>query len=340
MPIIRRQNDKTGRGAMRLWQVGGQGEPREVMRQAEGALGPIRPGELRIRVAASGIGLPDVLMCRGTYPLTPTLPFTPGQEFVGTVIETGAGVATPVGTRLMGVAAFTIGRGSFADECITYEAMTYPVGAAMDDPTAACFTIAYHTAYLALVRRAKLCTGETVLVHGGAGGTGMAAIQLAHALGATVIATAGSAEKAEICRAMGADFAVVSTAQDFVSFVDKTTGGSGADIVFDPVGGTFFERSVDCIAREGRLLPIGFASGRWGVVGVETLAFRNISIVGALGGGFERDEMLAVHETLLALHAAGRIAVRIDRQIDFSEIADGVQRVADRLVHGRVVAVN
>ncbi len=325
---------------MRLWQVDRQGEPGEVMRQTEGALDAIRPGELRIRVAASGIGLPDVLMCRGTYPLTPGVPFTPGQEFVGTVIETGAGVATEIGTRLMGIAAFMIGRGSFADECITYEAMTYPAAAAMDDATAACFTIGYHTAYLALVRRARLCAGETVLVHGGAGGTGIAAIQLAHALGATVIATAGSAEKAEICRAMGADFAVDTTAQDFVAFVDKKTGGRGADIVFDPVGGSVFERSVDCTAREGRLLPIGFAAGRWGVVGVETLAFRNISIVGALGGGFERDVMLAAHAELLALHAAGKIAVRIDRQIDFSEIAVGVQRVADRLVCGRIVAVN
>jgi len=325
---------------MRQWQIGGQGEPSEVLRLGEGALGALRPGELRIRVAASGIGLPDVLMCRGTYPLTPSLPFTPGQEFVGTVIETGAGVVAEVGTRLMGVAAFMVGHGSFADECITYEAMSFPVGAAMDDVSAACFTIAYHTAYLALVRRAKLCAGETVLVHGGAGGTGSAAIQLAHALGATVIATAGGAEKAEFCRDMGADLAVDTSTQNFVSVVDKHTGGRGADIVFDPVGGTMFERSVDCIAREGRLLPIGFACGRWGVVGVETLAFRNISIVGALGGGFERDEMLAVHDTLLKLHDAGKIAVVIDRRIGFAEIAAGAQRVADRLVRGRIVAVH
>jgi NADPH2:quinone reductase len=325
---------------MRQWQVTRQGEPIDVMRLAEGALGPLRPGELRIRVAAAGIGLPDVLMCRGTYPLAPPPPFTPGQEFVGTVIETGPGVTTPAGTRLIGIAAFMIGHGSFADECITYEAMTYPVGAALDDASAACFTIAYHTAYLALVRRAQLRAGETVLVHGGAGGTGTAAIQLAHALGATVIATAAGAEKAEFCRAMGADVTIDTTARDFVSVVDKQTAGRGADIVFDPVGGTVFERSVDCIAREGRLLPIGFACGRWGVVGVETLAFRNISIVGALGGGFERDDMLAMHATLLAMYDAGKIAVPIDRRIDFTEIAAGVQRVADRLVRGRIVAVH
>ena len=339
MPNIRAENKKTQGEAVRRWQVEGQGEPIGVLRLGEGALGALRPGELRIRVAASGIGLPDVLMCRGTYPLAPSLPFTPGQEFVGTVIETGPGVATEVGTRLMGVAAFMIGHGSFADECITYEAMTFPVGPALDDASAACFTIGYHTAYLALVRRAKLCAGETVLVHGGAGGTGTAAIQLAHALGATVIATAGGAEKAEFCREMGANVVVDTSARDFVSVVEKHTGGRGADIVFDPVGGAVFERSVDCIAREGRLLPIGFACGRWGVVGVETLAFRNISIVGALSGGFERTEMLAVHETLLALHESGKIAVVIDQRIGFAEIAAGAQRVADRLVRGRIAAM-
>lgn len=324
---------------MRKWQVTDRGEPIDVMAQTSGDLGPIGPGELRIRVAACGIGLPDVLMCRGTYPLSPPQPFTPGQEFAGTVVEVGPGVATPIGMRLMGVAAFMVGRGSFAQECTTYEPMSFPHPASMDDATAACFTIAYHTAYLALVRRAKLVTGETVLVHGGAGGTGAAAIQIARAFGATVIATASGAQKTALCHDWGAHHVVDITAQDFVSKVDRLTAGRGADIVFDPVGGDTFERSVDCIACEGRLLPIGFASGRWGGISPEILAFKNISIVGALGGGFERDIMLAMHAHLTALHAAGKLPSLIDSTIGFGDIAAGVQRVADRQVRGRLVAI-
>jgi len=267
------------------------------------------------------------------------LPFTPGQEFCGTVIAAGPGTEIAVGTRVMGVAAFMIGHGSFADICVTYEPMIYPAPPSMDDATAACFTIAYHTAYLALVRRAQFKEGEFVLVHGGAGGTGMAAIQLARALGARVIATASGPEKAAFCAGLGAELAIDLSARDFVSAVDKHTGGQGADIVFDPVGGTIFEKSVDCTAREGRLLPIGFAAGRWGVVGHDVLAMRNISIVGALGGGFEPEVMAAVHNTLVSLHAAGKITVPIDEKIAFTEIATGVQHVADRKVCGRLVAL-
>jgi NADPH2:quinone reductase len=325
---------------MRMWRVTGKGEPSEVMREIEGEMEPIGPGELRIKIAASGLGLPDVLMCRGSYPLVPPLPFTPGQEFCGTVIETGPGVSTPVGTRLMGVAAFMLGRGAFADECKTYEMMTFPVPPGMDDATAATFTIAYHTGYLALARRAKLLEGETLLVHGGAGGTGFAAIQLGKALGARVIATAGGLEKTALCSDLGADLAIDHTAEDFVAAVKAATQGRGVDVVYDPVGGEMFERSVDCLALEGRLLPIGFACGRWGIVSPETLALKNISIVGALGGGFEREIMLAMHEHLTELFAAGTIRVLIDRRIGFSQIGEGVQIVADRKVRGRIVAIH
>jgi len=325
---------------MRAWRVTGRGEPREVMTEIVDELEPAGPGELVVKVEASALGFPDVLMCRGTYPLTPPLPFTPGQEFVGTVTAVGPGVSTPVGTRLMGVAAFMLGRGSFAETCKTYEAMSFPVGATMDDADAAAFTIAYHTAYIALVRRARMTAGETLLVHGGAGGTGFAAIQLGKALGARVIATAGGPDKAALCRELGADCAIDYAREDFVQAVNAATGGRGADIVFDPVGGDVFERSVGCIASEGRLLPIGFASGRWGVVSPETLVLKNISMVGALGGGFDRETMLSIHDRLLELYAEGAIKVVIDRTIGFDAIRDGVQALADRKVRGRIVALN
>lgn len=324
---------------MKAWQVTGQGEPSQVMTLTEQELGPIGPGELHVEVAASALGFPDVLMCRGTYPLTPSLPFTPGQEFVGIVTEAGPGTTLPVGARVMGVAAFMLGKGSFATHCKTYEQMIFPVETAIDDADAAAFTIAYHTAYIGLVRRAKLVAGETVLVHGGAGGTGFAAIQLAKALGARVIATAGGADKVATCRELGADIAIDYNAKDFSAEVNKATEGRGVDIVFDPVGGETFENSINCLAQEGRLLPIGFACGRWGEISPALLVFKNASIVGTIAGGFDRDFMVKMHRELLDLHAQGKIRVAIDRKIGFEGIADGLQALADRKVKGRVVAL-
>ena len=325
---------------MRAWQVNGQGEPSEILKQVRLDPAPAGPGELNVHVIASALALPDVLLCRGVYPLTPPLPFVPGLEFVGTVTEAGPGTKTPVGTKVMGVAAFTMGHGAFADSCKTYEMMVYPVPAGMDDVDASAFTIAYHTAYSGLVRRAKMQPGETVLVHGGAGGTGFAAIQLAKALGAKVIATAGGAHKAALCRELGADIAIDHTTTDFVQAVNEATGGRGAEIVFDPVGGDMFEKSADCTALEGRLLPIGFACGRWGVISPQTLTLKNISIVGALAGGFPPEFMMEMHNHVCRLYAEGKIRMVIDRRIGFDDIRDSLQDLADRKVLGRIVAIH
>lgn len=324
---------------MKAWQVSGQGEPSQVIRQVDTELSPIGPGELHVEVAASAIGFPDVLMCRGTYPLTPPLPFTPGQEFVGIVTAAGPGTTLPVGARVMGVAAFMMGQGAFAQHCKTYESMIFPVETAIDDGDAAAFTIAYHTAYIGLVRRAKLVAGETVLVHGGAGGTGFAAIQLAKALGARVIATAGGADKVATCLALGADIAIDYSSSDFSAEVNKATDGRGVDVVFDPVGGETFENSINCLAHEGRLLPIGFACGRWGEISPALLVFKNASIVGVIAGGFDREYMLSMHRELLGMYAKGKIRVAIDRKIGFGEIGAGLQALADRKVKGRAVAI-
>lgn len=324
---------------MKAWQVTGQGEPSSVMQQIDTELSPVGPGELHIEVEASAIGFPDVLMCRGTYPLTPQLPFTPGQEFVGTVTATGAGVEIAVGTRVMGVSSFMTGHGAFAKQCKTYEQMIFPLSGTIEKAQAAAFTIAYHTAYIGLVRRARLSAGETVLVHGGAGGTGFAAIQLAKALGAKVIATARGNEKLALCRELGADLAIDYSNGDFSEVVNRETSGRGVDIVFDPVGGEVFENSINCLAQEGRLLPIGFACGRWGEIPVASLVFKNASILGTIAGGFDRDYMLSMHKELLSLYAKGAIRVAVDRQIGFVDIKSGLQDLADRKVLGRIVAV-
>jgi len=303
-------------------------------------LEPLGAGELLIKVSASGLALPDALLCRGTYPLTPPVSFTPGLEFVGTVVGKGPATTTPVGSRVMGVADFVRGTGSFADICKAVETATYPAERNLPDADAAAFTIAYHTAYCALVRRASIQSGQSMLVHGAAGGTGFAAIQLGKALGMKVFSTAGGEEKNALCRDLGVDRAIDHTREDWVSIVNAETRGRGVDIVFDPVGGEMFEQSINCMAPEAKLLPIGFACGRWGSVSMETVVLKSISIIGALGGGYPREFMLEMHAYLMELYQQGQIRVAIDHEIDFDRIPEGVQWIADRKVRGRVVAIH
>lgn len=326
---------------MRAWQVTGRGEPHQVIRVARAELPPdaLGQGELKIRVRGAALGFPDVLMCRGIYPLTPPLPFTPGQEFFGEVTAAGAATTTPLGTRLMGIAGFMVGRGSFAEECTTQESMTFPVPEGMSAEEAAGFTIQFHTAYIALKRRARLVPGETLLVTGAAGGTGAAAIQMGKALGARVIAAAGGPDKTAACRAMGADLGIDYLAEDLATAVNAATDGRGANVIFDPVGGETFEKSLGCLAMEGRILPIGFASGTWGKVSPEVFVFKNASLVGAIAGMFPRQDMLAMHDEILTLYAAGKLQLFLERVIGFDGIGQGLQDLADRKVRGRVVAI-
>lgn len=324
---------------MRAWLVSTAGEPKAVMSLGEKPQTPANPGELNIKVIASTLALPDVLLCRGTYPLTPPAPFSPGLEFVGTITGAGPGTTIPVGTKVMGVSSFFAGQGAFADECKAFEQSVYPVPDGMSDIDAAGFTIAFQTAYAALVRRAQMKAGDTVLVHGGSGGTGFAAIQLAKALGAKVIATAGGAAKKAVCIKQGADIAIDHTAEDFVAAVKTATNDRGVDIVFDPVGGETFEKSVGCTASEGRLLPIGFACGRWGNISPVALTLNNLSVVGAVPN-FPRPDLLAMHDALVRLYRDGKIRMLIDRQITFDNIRSGLQDLADRKVSGRIVAVH
>jgi NADPH2:quinone reductase len=314
---------------VRAWQVVAHGEPARALRLAEGVATPEpAPGLLRLSVAAAGIGLPDVFMCRGSYALTPPLPFTPGQEGVGTVAAAGPGARCRAGERVMAVSAFFRGQGAFAEQCLALDDFALPVPDAMSDAEAAGFAIPFHTAWVGLLRRAQLRAGETLLVLGAAGGSGAAALQLGAALGARVIAAVRGPRKAEFCRGLGAEWVLDSRACDLAEAVREASGGRGADVVYDPVGGDAFEAATRCIAHEGRLLAVGFASGRWGEPRAAHLVERNYSVLGVMPGGYGHEFRAQAHAQLLGHWRAGRLRVPLAGVAPFAELPAALARLA------------
>ncbi|MDH4016946.1 MAG: NADPH:quinone oxidoreductase family protein [Actinomycetota bacterium] len=325
---------------MRGWQVVREGAPHEALKLAEDLpLPEPGPGQLRVRVSHAGVGLPDVLMCRGggAYALTPPLPFTPGQEVVGEVIAVGDGAETALGERVLGVTAFFMGVGGFAEECLLLDDFALPAPPSLAGPEAASFAIPAHTAWVGLVQRARIEEGEWLLVLGGAGGTGSAAISLGRALGARVIATASGAERAEHCRALGADIVIDRRTGSIEDEVREATGGAGADVVYDTVGGDAASAASRCIAHEGRLLVVGYASGRWFEPRAAHLVQRSYSVMGVMPSGYDRAFRLDAQRRMLDLHARGELRVPVDRVIPFERLPDGLERVASGEALGKVV---
>ncbi|MBM4266825.1 MAG: NADPH:quinone oxidoreductase family protein [Deltaproteobacteria bacterium] len=322
---------------MRAWQVRRAGEPDRALDRAE--VEPPRPaaGQLRIRVRAAALGLPDLLMCRGSYPLTPALPFTPGQEAVGEVVEAGEGARVPVGARVMAVAAFHFRYGSLAEECLALDDFALAVPEGMSNAEAAGFVIPFHTAWLGLLRRGALRSGETLVVLGAAGGTGSAALQLGKSIGARVIAVARGADKIEFCRSLGADATVDYRAGDLAAGLREATGGRGADVVYDPVGGEAFEAASRCMAPEGRMLLIGFASGRFGAPSPARMVTGNYSVVGVLPSFESRAAREAAHEDLLARWRRREIRVPVHRVYAFEDVPLALADLAAGHVRGKAV---
>jgi len=324
---------------MRAWQIVRTGAPTRALELRSDAPPPLAgPGLLRVRVGHAGVGLPDALMCRGRdgYPLAPDFPFTPGQECVGTVLDAGEGARTPVGARVLGVTAFFVGHGSFADECLLLDDFALPAPDDLPDAEAACFAIASQTAWVGLVRRARLEPGEWLLVTGGAGGTGSAAVALGTALGGRVIATASGAARGDFARELGAEIVVDRSCEDLEQVVQAATDGRGVQVVFDTVGGDVWHAASRCIAHEGRLLAVGYASGRWGEVRVPQLVDRNYSVMGVQPSGYDRTFREAAHGRLLALRAEGRFRVPVDRVLAFDAVPSALERVASGHARGRV----
>lgn len=320
------------------WQVVGTGRPSEVLTLGRVPMPVPGPNELEVSVSSAGLGLPDVFMCAGSYALTPPRPFVAGQEVCGVVTAVGAGVqGFGVGQRIMGVTSFTTGHGGFAHDCLVGEAMAFRVPDEMSDDVAAGFVIPHHTAWIGLVRRGRLEPGETVLVLGAAGGSGSAAVALAAAMGARVIAVAGGPVKTEQCRRLGAHEVIDHHEVPIAAMVRELTAGAGVDVVYDPVGGQAFTEATRCIAVEGRLLVVGFASGQWGEVSTPHLARRNYSVVGVMPGPFSRQDKLDAHERLVELWAAGRLAVPTPEVSPFAELPAALDRLSDRVVVGKSV---
>jgi NADPH:quinone reductase len=324
---------------MRAWQVQGAGEPIEVLRAVDVPVPDPGPGQIRVRVTAAGIGLPDVLMCRGTYPLTPPLPFTPGQEATGVITAVGDGVTREIGSRVMLVSAFYDGRGSFAHECLALSSTAFPVPEGLTDAEAAGFWIPHLTAWTGLVERGHLAAGEWLAVLGAAGGSGIAAVQLGRALGGRVIAVVGDQQRAEFARELGAEIAVDHREGPLAPVLRAATDDRGVDLIYDPVGGAMAEDAAGSLARNGRHLAVGFASGRWPALAPHDLVVANSSLVGVFAGGQTAAELDEIHVALSRLVADGKLLNAVTATPTFDELPEALQRLADRSTIGKLVMV-
>lgn len=325
---------------MRAWQTTKAGRPRDVLHLVEDAPSPEPyPGSILVQVSAAGIGLPDAFMCDGSYPMTPpTFPFTQGQEVTGRIVAMGEGVeGRKVGDRVMAVTSFFTGQGSFAEQCLALDDFCLPVPDAMCDAEAAGFLIPFHTASIGLVTRGQLRRDETLLVLGGAGGTGQAAIQVGKAIGARVIATASGPERADFCRELGADHVIDHRKEGIAAAARALTDGRGVDVVYDPVGGEAFTAATHCIAPEGRLLAIGFASGAWGKVDTAHAVTNNYSVVGVIPTHYDRAFKEQTQAQLLEWWSAGKLHSRVEECVPFEGLADAMENLLGRSVKGKLV---
>jgi len=297
------------------------------------SLPTLKPNEARIRVRAAAVNFPDILTVQGKYQHKPELPFIPGSEAAGDVIEVGSEVTSlEIGDRVIAG-----GLGGYAEELQQRAETLRKIPDGVDYATAASFTVAYLTAYVALVRRAELAAGEWLLVHGAAGGVGLAAVDLGRALGARVIATASSEEKRAFLKSYGADHVLPSSG--FREPVKEITGG-GADVIYDPVGGDVFDESTRCIGFNGRILIIGFTSGRIPSIGVNMPLIKGYSIMGVRAGEYGRKFQQKGRENIEAimkLLAERKIRPHVHARFPLARAVDAMRMLSDRKVIGKVV---
>lgn len=300
---------------------------------------PCASGEVRVRVHAAALNFPDLLMAQGKYQHRPPLPFVAGMECAGEVLEVGDGVAWPV---VGDAVCFSAHAGAFTEELVAPAAALRALPKGFSMAEGAAYSVAALTAWVSLVRRGALQRGETLLVHGASGGTGLAAVQLGRHLGATVIATGSSAQKLLAARAEGAAHTLVVEpgAKGLSDAVKALTGGRGADVVFDPVGGDLFDASVHCTAWGGRLLVVGFASGRIASVPSNLPLIKGFAVVGVRAGEYGRrdpERGAQNRQAVEALASQGLFRPHIGARFAFEQLPEAYRALAERRVAGKVV---
>jgi len=298
-------------------------------------LPPLGVDQVRVRVRAAAVNFPDLLMVQGKYQHRPELPFVVGGEFAGEIVQAGSLVDRfKIGDTVIGGGL----TGAFAEETQVSESQLRPLPAGTDFATAAGFTMAYLTAYVSLVRRAALQPGEFLLVHGASGGVGLAAVDLGRVLGARVIATASNETKRNFLLRYGAEHVLPS--ENFRDTVKALTAGRGADVIYDPVGGDAFDESTRCIAFNGRLLVVGFASGRIPSINANIPLIKGFSVVGVRAGEFGRrapEKGRENIEAIDALLAAGKLKPYIGARFGLDQAVDAMRMLADRRAIGKVI---
>jgi NADPH2:quinone reductase len=295
----------------------------------------LKPGQVRVAVRAAGINFPDVLMAAGEYQLKPELPFTPGMEAAGDVSEVAGDVpGLAVGDRVI----VKLRHGGYADEVVVTPAQLTPLPSTFDYAEGATFLAAHGTAHHALVDRGQIKPGEVLLVHGGGGGVGLAAVEIGKLLGATVIAAASSEEKLAVAKARGADHGMLYGSEPFRDAVKRITEGRGVDVVFDPVGGEIFEQSLRCINWGARLLVIGFTGGI-GVAKTNLVLIKGASVLGVRAGEAARRDPAIGEARLKSLFEwaeAGKVRPNISHRLPLADVAQAMRLLSERKAIGRV----
>jgi len=312
--------------------------PPEILRLDEFEAPALRPEQARIRVHAAGINFADTLMVAGKYQIKPPFPFTPGLEVGGEVIEVGAAVQhLRAGQRVLAVLRRG---GGYADEAMVDAACVVPIPDGLDYVTAAAFPVAYGTSHLALTHRGNLRADETLLVLGAAGGVGLTAVEIGKRMGARVIAAAGGPDKLAVARAHGADELIDYRTESIRDRMRELTGGLGADVVYDPVGGDAFDQALRAVNWEARMLIIGFAAGRIQAVPANLILVKNISVIGVVWGAqAERDPILVSRNLaeLLRWWEAGQLQPLVSKTFPLGEAGAAMQALLSRRHAGRIV---
>ena len=323
---------------MRAWRLTELGDPWDVLSLQEVESPTPGVGEARVQVSASDLNFADILQCQGQYQVRLDPPFTPGMSVAGTVVEAGSECGLEVGDRVLGMTAS--GWGGYAEEALVrgHEMRIIPDNVSL--PAAAAMNVSYGTGWTALHRRGQMQPGEPALVLAAAGGVGSAAVQMAKAHGCVVIAAAGGQDKVDVCKSLGADVVVDYNSEDLYDKVMEATSGRGCDLIYDPVGGEYFDIARRLVAWEGRLLVVGFASGDIPVAPANHVLVKNYSVVGVHMGGYKgrMDEVLDdCYEELWELVGSGALDPLVSKELTLDNLMEGLVDLSSRKTTGRVM---